>query len=115
MSMTQAKHIFMLRARMMDTKDDYPNKYQYDYCPICNDDVSKDSQEHVMYCQVDQNQIINSEVEYRNLFSNNVKKQLQISTIIEENYSKRKGKLRKAEEANKKNRIASHVSEPSEP
>ena len=30
MSMNQAKDISMLRARMLDTKDNYPNKHQND-------------------------------------------------------------------------------------
>ena len=48
--------------------------------------------------------MIKTEVEYKDLFSNDVKKQLQVSSIIAENYSKRKDKLRKAEEAKKKSR-----------
>ena len=62
LSMSQAKHIFLLRTRMLDTKDNYPNKYQDDHCPIC-DNGAKDSQEHVMFCQSDPNQMINTEVE----------------------------------------------------
>jgi hypothetical protein len=105
MSMTQAKHIFMLRVRMLDTKDNYPNKHQNDHCPICDNGVTKDSQEHVMFCQIDANQtIVNTDVEYSNLFSNDIKKQLQISSIISEKFSKRKDKLRKAEAEKKKSR-----------
>ena len=104
MSMTQAKHIFMLRTRMLDTKDNYPNKYPDNLCPICDDGITKDSQEHVMFCLNDSNQmIVNSDVQYTNLFSNDVNKQLQVSLIIAENFSKRKEKLRKKAEENKKN------------
>ena len=61
---------------------------------------------HVMFCQIDSNQrIVNTEVEYSNVSSNDVKKQLQISTIIAEIFSKRKDKLRKVEEVKKKNSL----------
>ena len=89
---------------MLDTKDNYPNKYPDNLCPICDDGITKDSQEHVIFCLNDSNQmIVNSDVQYTNLFSNDVNKQLQVSLIIAENFSKRKEKLRKKAEENKKN------------
>ena len=42
-----------------------------------------------------------TEVEYSNLFSNDVKKQLQISLIIADFFSQKKDKLRKGEEVKK--------------
>ena len=89
---------------MLDTKDNYPNKYKDDHCPICDDGVTRDSQKHVMVCQIDPNQIVNNEIEYNDIFTNDIRKQLQISSIIAENFSKRKDKLRKIEEEKRKSK-----------
>jgi hypothetical protein len=81
----EAKEIFILRNRMMKTKDNYQNQFQDALCPLCDDGCTLDSQE----CLVTEN------LKYGNLFSDDVNKQLKISSIIFENCKRRKQKLRK--------------------
>ena len=95
-SNTQAKQIFLLRSRMLTTKDNFKNNFQDDLCPLCSD-TSKDSQEHVMNCPAIRNNrlVIAGEVKYENLFVNDVKRQVQVTNIICENFQKRKKVLKK--------------------
>ena len=75
---------------MMETKDNFPNKFTNNLCPIC-DDGTEDSQEHVLVCpESDNSQIVKEAVKYENLFSNNVNKQMQIASIVTENFRRRK-------------------------
>ena len=92
----QAKEIFLLRTRMLETKDNYQNQFQDDHCPLCDDGITLDSQEHVMLCPAIVHQsLVTDSLKYENLFCNDVMKQLQVSSIIIQNFKKRKQRLRK--------------------
>ena len=92
----QAKEIFVLRNRMMETKDNYQNQFQDALCPLCDDGCTLDSQEHVMTCPAIVHQcLVTENLKYENLFSDDVNKQLKISSILFENFKKRKQTLRK--------------------
>ena len=95
-SNTEAKEIFLLRTRMLETKDNYPNQFQDYDCPLCDDGITLDSQEHVMLCPaIIHKGLVADNLKYENLFLNDVIKQLQVSSLIVENFKKRKLKLRK--------------------
>ena len=90
-SLHQARQIFMLRCRMLETKDNYANKFSNDLCPVCDNGVTKDSQQHLMLCQsILSQRIVKSKVKYEDLFASDVQKQLEISSIIIENFKRRK-------------------------
>ena len=90
-SLHQARQIFMLRCRMLETKDNYANKFSNDLCPVCDNGVTKDSQQHLMLCQsILSQRIVKSNVKYEDLFASDVQKQLEISSIIIENFKRRK-------------------------
>jgi hypothetical protein len=93
----QAKKKFLLRNRMLETKDNFPNKFEDKLCPICTSG-EKDSQAHLMKCPDIPNQMIVSEnPKYENLFVNDVQKQLETTTIITENFKKRKNIIKNGE------------------
>ena len=106
----QAKQIFLLRCRMLETKDNYPNKFSDDWCPLCDNGISKDSQQHLMLCpSILTGRMIKANLKYENLFESNVQNQLETSLIILENFKIRKEII--------KSRKSSHLllSGPSEP
>ena len=85
----QAKKKLLLRNRMLETKDDFPNKFEEKLCPICTTG-EKDSQAHQMKCPAIPNQmIVSKKPKYENLFVNDVQKQLETTTIITENFFKK--------------------------
>ena len=68
----QAKQIFLLRNRMLETRDNFPNKFQDENCPVY-ENGAKDSQAHVMICPGINNQyIVDGEMNYADLFHNDV-------------------------------------------
>ena len=84
----QAKKNVLLRNRMLETKDN---------CPICTNG-EKDSQAYLMQCPLIPNQMIVSETpKYENLFLNDVQKQLITTTIITENFKRRKNIIKNGE------------------
>ena len=86
----QAKEIFLLRNRMLDTKDNFPNKYKDKMCPICVDN-SIDSQAHVMLCpSICDQKIVKENLKYENLFKNDIDQQLEVSSIVIGNFKRRK-------------------------
>ena len=92
----QAKEIFCLRNRMLETKDNYQNQFEDALCPLCDDEFTLDSQEHVMTCPAIVHQcLVTENLNYENIFSDDVNKQLKISSIIFEHFKKRKQMLRK--------------------
>ena len=93
----QAKKIFLLRNRMLETKDNFPNKFEDKLCPICTDG-EKDSQAHLMICPAKPNQMIVTETpRYENLFVNDVQKQMETAEIIMENFKRRKKIIKNGE------------------
>ena len=110
MSIHQAKQIFLLRCRMLETKDNYANQFSDDWCPVCDNGVTKDSQEHLTVCpSIGSQTMVKTKLKYEDLFSSDVQKQLEISSIIFENFKKRKEII--------KSRKSTHLlpSGPSEP
>ena len=101
------RFIFALRARMIDIGQNYPNKYQTKYCPVCRDEKSRDTQEHFLVCIELNNtkQVTQTLPQYEDLFGKDVQKQIAVAKIIFENLKLRNKKL---------NKIYSE-SEPSEP
>ena len=90
-SIHQAKQVFLLRCRMLETKDNYTNKFSDDWCPLCDNGVTKDSQEHLASCpSISSQQMVKTNLKYEDLFSTDVQKQLEVSTIIFENFKRRK-------------------------
>ena len=98
-----SKFTFSLRSRMLDVAANYPNKSKPKMCPLCKDSKSDDSQEHILNCaKLNENEVIdNSSSDYRNLFDEDVTKQLQISRIIESKYKRRKKLIRESSQQEK--------------
>ena len=94
MSTEQAQFTFMIRSRMLDIKCNYKGQYTDMLCPVCG--KHEDSQEHLMVCEElnDMNTVVAQIPEYSSLFGPSLDKLVQISSIIRENYSKRKDKLK---------------------
>ena len=92
-SVKMAKFIFHARCRMLDLKTNYKNRNYSDmFCPICNNPETADSQQHLLVCPaLCGSDVVSSEnrVEYSDLFSTNIEKQLGIATILERNFEKR--------------------------
>ena len=66
-------------------------------CPVCEDKDTRDSQEHLMFCQslMEDNQPVKSVISYENLFEENFEKQIEVSQILQSNFKKRKILLKK--------------------
>ena len=92
-SVKMAKFIFHARCRMLDLKTNYKNRNYSDmFCPICNNPETTDSQQHLLVCpSLCGSDVVSSEnrVEYSDLFSTNIEKQLGVATILERNFAKR--------------------------
>ena len=101
------RFIFALGARMIDIGQNYPNKYQTKHCPVCRDEKSWDTQEHIMVCIELNNkkQVTQALPKYEDLFGKDIRKQIAVAKIIFENLKIRNKKL---------NKVYSE-SEPSEP
>ena len=101
------RFIFALRARMIDIGQNDPNKYQTKHCPVCRDEKSWDTQEHILFCiELNINmQVTQTLPKYEDLFGKNIQKQIAVAKIIFENLKLRNKKL---------NKVYSE-SEPSEP
>ena len=86
-----AKFTFLLRSRMLEVGSNFKNKFENNFCPICEDKTTKDSQQHMMICPLlMKNQISKNILRYDSLFEDCVEKQLEVAKLIETNYRKRK-------------------------
>ena len=94
---------------MLDISSNFPNKYSSKNCPVCKDETTLDTQAHLLICpQLTNDQQLTQNIpKYEDLFSGEIEKQIQVASIIQENFKKRKMKL--------KNRKTSSLEEPSEP
>ena len=103
------KFIFSLKCRMLDIASNYPNKFPSKFCPLCRDEESLDTQEHLLSCPklINSHQLIEDIPSYEDLFGENLKKQIKVACMIQENFKKRKEKLKKKD--------PSPEGEPSEP
>lgn len=84
----RAKLLFKLRTHMLDVKYNFKNMFKEDtLCPLCQ--KHNDSQEHLLSCEkIHETPIITTR--YMDLFSKNIKMQLQIFKALEESWDKRK-------------------------
>ena len=91
-----SKFLFSARCRMLDVKTNFSNMYpENKKCKLGCDKL--DSQEHIMECQyLDDNDItvINDDVEYSDLFSSHVEKQLKVASVLEKRFMRRKEKTK---------------------
>ena len=90
------KLIFLLRSRMLDLSAKFPNLFQTNCCPLFQDGKSLDAQEHLMLCPqvADENQLSMKVLDNEDLFCENVASQIQIASIIEDNFKRRSKKLK---------------------
>jgi hypothetical protein len=89
-SVQEAKFLFTLRARMLDLKCNYRGKYSEVNCPCCK--LEEDTQQHLLSCRSlhTDGTLIGSLPDYNDLFSENLSKQVQLSSIMKKQYEKRK-------------------------
>ena len=84
---------------MLDIASNYPNKFASKFCPLCRDEESLDTQEHLLNCPqlIDGNQLTEVEdtLKYEDLFGENLRKQINVACRMQENFKKRKDKLKK--------------------
>ena len=83
---------------MLDFKNNYKNrKYTEMFCPICCDPESTDRQQHLLVCPdlVEADLVTTGSIlSYDDLFSNVVKKQVAVATLLEKRFLKRKTLLK---------------------
>ena len=100
-SIKMAKFIFILHSRMLDISENYKSKASSNLCPVCKDGKTEDTQPHLMICQkLSDTEIVMELPSYGDLFKENVDKQSQVATIIQQNFRKRKQKLKEYENEN---------------
>ena len=97
-SIRMSKFIYHARSRMLDLKVNFTNrKHQELLCPICLAPDSIDSQEHLLLCPSLTDTVIVNRKEvpkYRDLFCNDVKKQIAVASVLEKRFMKRKELLK---------------------
>ena len=99
LSVQQAKLLFQLRTRMVDVKVNYRNKYIDIFCPVCK--IANDSQQHLFDCPELTKKlsvIVNSNVQYTHIFSDEIEKQISALTMFETLWKQRKIYLEKNKE-----------------
>ena len=80
---------------MLDISSNYKNKSATNFCPVCKDENTSDTQEHLMVCPllVNQNELVTRELpKYEDLFDDDALKQRRAAAIILENFRKRQKK-----------------------
>ena len=95
-NVTQAKNLFSARTRMLDVGDNFSNKYGKNVkCKLgCEE---SDTQSHLLSCQhLAGNDLLHSEdnVNYDDLFSNQVEDKLIVAAVLETKYRLRKKKTK---------------------
>ena len=78
---------------MLFVRANYPNMQNDKFCPLCTLEKVLDTQEHLLYCKIiDLNctEIIQSDIKYEELFSDNMNKQAEVSLILENRFAMRK-------------------------
>ena len=91
----QTKFLIAVRARMLFVRASYPNMQNEKFCPLCITELEKvlDTQEHLLDCKIinlNCTEIIQSDIKYEELFSDNVNKQAEVSLILENRFAIRK-------------------------
>ena len=88
-SIQEAKFMFTLRSRMLDIKCNYRGKYSDVICPSCKQE--DDTQQHLLVCSSLNIDVVvaGSLPDYNDLFSENLSKQVQLSSILKACYDER--------------------------
>ena len=88
-SIQEAKFLFTLRSRMLDIKCNYRGKYSDVICPSCKQD--DDTQQYLLVCSsLNMDGVVAGSLpDYNDLFSENLSKQVQLSSILKACYDKR--------------------------
>ena len=90
LSIRQMQQIFQLRSRNLPIKANFPNQFNDKRCviPECS---GQDSQRDLFNCKyLDPNNILmERSIEYEDLFSNDVKKQVLVMNILYQKYNSR--------------------------
>ena len=95
LTIDQTKFLIAVRARMLFVRANYPNMQNEKFCPLCTTELEKvlDTQEHLLDCKIinlNCTEIIQSDIKYEELFSDNVNKQAEVSLILENRFAMRK-------------------------
>ena len=85
LSTKDKKLLFSLRTRSIDVKTNYRNKYQFDmHCRLCKSANEEESEIHLLRCEKITENIAHdinlSTAKYENIFSENIKEQIEITT-----------------------------------
>ena len=85
------KFMFLLRSRMLDVSANYSSKSASKFCPLCRDEESLDTQEHLLSCinVISKHQIMRNIPMYSDIFGDDVEKMVDIATIMKENFRRR--------------------------
>ena len=90
LSIRQMQQIFQLRSRNLPLKANFPNQFNDKRCviPECSD---QDSQKDLFHCKYldPKNILMERSIEYEDLFSNDVKKQVLVMNILYKKYNSR--------------------------
>ena len=88
----EAKFAFQTRSRMLDVKCNYSHSYSNLSCPACKNDAENDTQVHLLKCEalLPQNVVSTGDVEYDQLFFENVETQAIVIKILKKNFNKKK-------------------------
>ena len=82
---------------MLDIGENFKNGAQSKHCPVCDNKVTLDTQEHLMICPslAEDNQLVKKNINYEHLFGDDLEKQIEVSLILKRNLKKRKIILKK--------------------
>ena len=88
-SVQEAKFVFTLRSRMLDIKCNYRGKYSDVLCPSCKQE--DDTQQHLLVCSsLNMGGLLAGSLpDYNDLFSDDLSKQVQLSSIMKTCYDER--------------------------
>ena len=95
LTIDQTKFLIAVRARMLFVRANYPNMQNEKFCPLCTTELEKvlDTQEHLLDCKIinlNCTEIIQSDIKYEEVFSDNLNKQAEVSLILENRFAMRK-------------------------
>ena len=80
--------LFQVRTHMLNVKHNFKNQFpKNNQCPLCESE--DDRQEHLISCEMLHENGMNRD-KYKDIFSRNVKKQIQAINILSEAWERRK-------------------------
>ena len=94
----KVKMLFQFRTHMSNVKHNFKNQFPNDnQCPLC--EFEDDTQEHLMSCEILHENTRNRD-QYKNIFSRNLKKQIQAINILSEAWKKRQSIIETLKKSN---------------